>query len=576
MGVFQIRGYQATLSDAVDAAHAKPGVDNVMGVLPTGGGKTVIFTKKIRATPKPSACIAHRGELVSQMSTALAREEVPHKIIGPKSLVKECVAAHMHSVGRSYYDPGALTAAVSVDTLIARSKDRNLLAWAESIGLWVQDECHHVLKSNKWGKACELFPNALGLGVTATPCRADGKGLGRDSDGLFDEMIVGTYMRELIDLGYLTDYRIVSARTQDLNLDGVSKGANGDWTRNGLRKATRKSRLVGDCVDSYLKYASGKRAVVFATDVEGSEEIAQQFRERGVTAAAVSGADTATVRAAALRDFAAGRLKVLINCDLFGEGFDLPAIDVVIMARPTESYSLYCQQFGRALRLLLPREIMARWEEFTPEERKHYIATSAKPVATIIDHVGNVIRHGLPDAEREWSLDGGPESNRRGTPVDAIPLRTCLNEACLNVYERSKVFCPFCGHTPVPAQRNKPEHVEGDLFELEPEVLEQMRRGVFDPKNPFYTPQGIGRAAEIAANKRHALKCKHQEALRASINWWAAIQRQAGVGDRESHKKFWHLFGTDVLSAQNLNAADALMLADRVNKQMIREIKRCG
>lgn len=576
MGAFNARGYQSQLSAAIDAAHAKPHVKNVAAVLATGGGKTVIFSKKIHTANCHSAAIAHRKELVVQMSAALAREEVPHKVIGPKDLVKDCVAAHMEKVGRSYYEPSAKAAAISVDTLVARQNDKVLRAWAESIGLWVQDECHHVLRGNKWGKACDFFPNAKGLGVTATPCRADGKGLGRDADGVFDEMVIGPPMRDLIDLGYLTDYRVISARTQDLNLDNVGRGKNGDYSQPQLKKAARKSRLVGDAVDAYMKHTPNKLAVVFATDLESAADLATKFKGAGVAAAVVSAESTNSERSHALKAFARREIKVLINVDLFGEGFDLPAIEVVIMARPTESFGLYCQQFGRALRLMLSRELQDNWERFTPEERRHYIATSEKPKAVIIDHVGNVIRHGLPDAPRDWTLDGGPESNKRGTAIDAIPLRTCLNETCLNVYERSKIFCPFCGHTPVPSQRSRPEHVEGDLFELDADVLEQMRRGVFDPKKPFYTPQGIGRAGEIAAHKRHKQKCEYQEALRKVIAWWAAIQRDMAVSEREIHRRFWHFFGIDVLSAQNLNAADSLMLLDKVNNQMIRELRKCN
>lgn len=909
MGVFNPRAYQTHLSQAVDAAHAKPGVNNVAAVLATGGGKTVIFSKKIQSAKCDSVAIAHRKELVVQMSAALAREEVPHKVIGPKQLVKDCVAAHMEKVGRSYYEPSAHAAAISVDTLVARKDDRVLRAWAESIGLWVQDECfpagtdiegtpiervrvgmevsayneathslerrrvvrlfknpmpaemvrvqaghhvlectkghpfytqegwknagdltnkdyvltlqgadsgdkrgptlplekngedilqqgvrvgeppakaqeaprgnglqlvrremrskaassgersgllrgvvrqripcqgvlqdhgrdeqetrfrpyaraqphalrrvpgegfqdakgegartryprgqrgariqggrgskgtartprlplrgsgrhgaelsevlhtrrrarteksehrsgwaepwgavsqkigcskgcvfswqrvgsvevykpsdtgrtgdgfvynfeveglhtyvaggvvvhncHHVLRGNKWGTACDFFPNAKGLGVTATPCRADGKGLGRSADGVFDEMVIGPPMRDLINLGYLTDYRVISARTQDLNLENVGKGKNGDYSQPQLKKAARKSRLVGDAVDAYLKYTPGKLAVVFATDLESADDLALKFKGAGVAAAVVSANSTNAERAAATAAFARREIKVLINVDLFGEGYDLPAIEVVIMARPTESFGLYCQQFGRALRLMISRLLMDNWESFTPEERRHYIATSEKPKATIIDHVGNVVRHGLPDAPRAWSLDGGPESNRRGTATDAIPLRTCLNEACLNVYERSKVFCPYCGHTPVPTQRSKPEHVEGDLFELDEETLARMRGEVFDPQKPFYTPQGIGQVAEYAARQRHARKAQAHEALTASIGWWAQIQRDRGIHDRESHKKFWHLFGVDVLTARNKNLSsnDAIMLAEKINQQMVRELSKCS
>ena len=141
----------------------------------------------------------------------------------------------------------------------------------------------------------------------------------------------------------------------------------------------------------------------------------------------------------------------LVNVDLLGEGVDVPAIEVVSMARPTQSYGLYSQQFGRALR---------------PMEGKTH--------AIIIDDVNNVLRHGLPDAPRTWSLDRR-EKRSRGAIDDAIPLRTCLNGACLAVYPRTNRTCPNCGFFSPPTIRSAPEFVDGDLLELDPEALARLR-----------------------------------------------------------------------------------------------------
>ena len=203
--VTHLRPYQAKAKQYIYDAWDQ-GFVNVLAVLPTGAGKTVLFSDIIHDHRGASCAIAHRQELVSQISLALARDKVRHRIIGPKSVVKLCVNLHMLELGASYYDPSSTCAVAGVDTLVRRGDELN--GWLESVTLCVQDEAHHVLESNKWGTAFKMFPNAKGLGVTATPLRADGKGLGRHVDGLFDTMVEGPGMRDLIEMGFLTEYRV--------------------------------------------------------------------------------------------------------------------------------------------------------------------------------------------------------------------------------------------------------------------------------------------------------------------------------------------------------------------------------
>jgi superfamily II DNA or RNA helicase len=168
------RDYQRTvIAQAAEAWAA--GARNVLMVLPTGGGKTVCFANVISSHQGAAVAIAHRAELVSQMSMALAREGVRHRVVGPAALGRSCAALHMAELGRLYVDPGARCAVAGVDTLVRMNPSD---PWLAQVTLWVQDEAHHVLADNKWGDACALLPNAKGLGVTATPTRADGKGLG--------------------------------------------------------------------------------------------------------------------------------------------------------------------------------------------------------------------------------------------------------------------------------------------------------------------------------------------------------------------------------------------------------------
>lgn len=541
----QLRPYQLENKQEVISRWDR-GVKNILSVLPTGAGKTVTFADIVRGHNGASCVIAHRQELVTQISLALARDGVRHRIIGPKKVVKLAVKIHMEELGKSFYDPSSRCAVAGVDTLVLRGDDLN--GWLASVTLWVMDEAHHVLRSNKWGKAVSMFPNAKGLGVTATPIRADGKGLGRHADGVFDTMIVGPSMRDLINMGFLTDYRVF-VPPSDLDLSQVTMSATtGDYNPNKLKTAVRKSHIIGDVVAHYLRLAKGKRGITFATDVETATDIAEQFNIAGVPAAIVSAKTSDNGRVAALRRFKNGELLQLVNVDLFGEGFDLPAIEVVSMARPTQSYSLFAQQFGRALRLM-----------------------EGKLGAIIIDHVGNCLRHGLPDAHREWTLDRR-ERRSKGQPDDVIPTRGCTN--CASLYERIYKACPYCGHVEIPSSRSGPEFVDGDLTELDPATLAAMRGDVakVDMDKEDFRAQCVANHEPVAGQMRrvilHVKRQEAQAALRASIEWWAGYQRAADREDHESYKRFYFMFGVDVLSAQALGTKEALALAERINGKL--------
>lgn len=545
----QLRPYQSKLKADVYAAW-QSGASNVAAVLPTGGGKTILFSDIVREHVGHSVEIAHRQELVSQISLANARYGLTHNIIGPKNVVKWVVQLHMRELGRSFYDPGAHRAVAGVDTLLSRKKD--LEGFCNQVSLWVLDEAHHLLKDNKWGKAAALFPNARGLGVTANTERADGKGLGKHADGLLDVLVEGPGMRDLINDGYLTDYRIF-APPSDLNLEGVEIGSTGDYKPNQLKLRIKKSHVVGDVVQHYLRLAKGKQGITFATDVETATEIAAKFNAAGVVAEVVSAKTPDNIRTEIGKRFERREVQQLVNVDLFGEGYDVPAIEVVSMARPTESFNLFCQQFGRSLRIL-----------------------EGKTGAIIIDHVGNVLRHGLPDAYQEWTLDRREKGKRRKKDADVIPVKSCGK--CTSVYEAIYKACPFCGHVAIPALRSAPEFVDGDLTELDPSTLAKMR-GEVDRINlsaeHIRTRLERGGMPGIAAGgaaKQHRLRQEAQVPLREAIAWWAGHQRNLGHPDSESYKRFWFMFGTDVMTAQTLGRTDAALLAARINKTIGRSV----
>lgn len=575
-----LRRYQQDLQHAANEEWAADPKANVLAVLPTGGGKTVFFGAIVAGHAGPSCCIAHRQELVEQISMALARYGVRHRIIAPSKVIKAICARHVAELGVCYYDPNARAAVAGVDTLVKRADDYK--HWLATVTLWVQDEAHHVLKTNKWGAAAELFVNARGLGVTATPCRADGMGLGRHADGLFDAMVVGPTMRQLIDWGYLTDYRIIGAETH-IDLAQANIGKNGDYVldRGKGKAAVRNSTLVGDVVATYQEYAAGKLGVCFASDVDTAADIAAKFRAAGVPAEMVDGTTPDDLRRSIIAKFRRRELLVLVNVDLFGEGFDLPAIEVVMMARPTVSFSLFAQQFGRALRPMISAEHMRVWDDYTPEQRREIIRQSNKPIAIIIDHVANVIQPqlGLPDARNDWTLDRKEKAPRAGGS-DAMPMSYCTNRKCAKPYERWQSKCPHCGCKPVPAANSSraPKEVDGNMFEFDPALLAAMRgqaAAILESNESFRTKQvqklqGMPNGGILAM--RH-VKDHHEHRVAAlnlleTMAWWAGEWRAKGHDDEEVFKRFWFTFGVDWLSAQGLDRAGMEKLEGRIAEKL--------
>ena len=532
----QLYPHQSELEAAIYQAWEIDAQANIMAVLATGGGKTVIFAKILSKHVGAAVVIAHRQELVEQISLALAREGVRHRLIAPKPVIKRIVSLHMSELGVSYFQPGSLVAVAGVATLKGRTGELN--GWLQQVTLAVMDEGHHVLTANTWGKAFALFPNAKCLLVTATPCRADGKGLGSEFDGIVDVLIEGAGMRWLIDNKYLSDYRIFCPPS-NLNLAEVTIANDGDYNKIKLREAVRESTIMGDVVEHYLRIAPGKLGITFAPGVEIATEIAGKFNQAGVRAEVVSGKTDSRLRADILRRFRNREILMLVNVDLFGEGFDLPGLEVVIFARPTKSFGLYCQQFGRALRKM-----------------------EGKDFAIIIDHVGNVLRHGLPDAEREWSL-ARRDKRTRDPYEDEIPLKVCTNKECLRPYEAVLKECPYCKKVPVPQERGSPEQVDGDLCELSPEALAEMRGAIARVDGPALVPQHLEGYQQQGVRNAHHARQLSQLDLREVIAYWAGMQQ----GDvSEIQKRFFFTFGVDTMTPVAYGKPDANKLRQRIQQ----------
>ena len=546
-----MRPYQQDAIDNVYAEWAR-GKRFVVLVMPTGSGKAACLCEVARLEAERGQRVlitAHRQELITQLSTTLARNGLRHQVIAAATTVKYAVRLHMETVGKCFVDPNARVFVASVQSMKAENV-ANLAAFGDKLTI-IGDEFHHYTKqSQTWGKVFTPLDQAgaRGLGLTATPCRADGRGLSRETDGYGDSMVIGPTMRDLITMGYLSDYRIYCPPS-DLHLERVKTSATtGDYVERDLKAEIQSSHIVGDIVGHYLRIAPGKRGITFTVGVDMAEEVAEQYRARGVPAIAVSGRMSDYDRIQALRDLKSGKILQVVNDSVLTEGTDEPTVEVISFARPTQSYGLYCQMFGRGTRI-------------SPE--------TGKDRAIIIDHVGNVMRHGLPDAPREWSLDR--RERRSSGKSDAQTIRACLNPECGAVYERYLDACPYCG-TPVPppAERSRPEFVDGDLFELDPAILEQMRGAVarVDMTPEAYREQlarqGVPQIGIMANVKRHIERQETIGTLREAMAVWAGYERAAGLSDREIFRKFYIEHGHDWMTAQTLKRDDALGLAERV------------
>lgn len=558
----RLRPYQATLKGEVRAAWAA-GHRNVLMRLDTGGGKTIILSDIVSEHPGASAIIAHRQELVLQLSVALARAGVTHNIVAAKATIQAIIQAHLAECGRSYYSPGARCCVASVDTLI---RAKNLEPWFQQVTLWIVDEGHHVVADNKWATVVAKFthPQCVGLLPTATPQRADGKGLGAHADGVAHVMVQGPPMRWLIDEGYLTDYRMVCVESDLVQmLQEASVGASGDYSAATLRNASQQSHIVGDVVKEYRRWALGRLAICFTSDTQTAADVTQAFRLAGVRAETLTGTTEDGARRQMLRQFAARQIDVLVVVDIVSEGFDLPAVEVASFGRKTESLATYMQQFGRALRPLYA----PGFDLTTREGRLASIAASPKPRALIIDHVNNFLRHGPPDRPRPWSLDG----KGRGGGGDGIPMRVCTS--CWQPYERFHHHCPWCGAEPEPvepAARKSPSMVDGDLAELDQETLDALRGAVqqADMSTDDYTRWLLLR--NVPAISMNVQKARHEERAlaQAQLRWamalWGGARKAEGLNDRQMQKLFFLTFGVDVMSAAALGRAEAEALTERL------------
>ena len=293
MGEIKLFPHQKKLINGVKLSWLN-GNKNVIAVLPTGGGKSYCLAelaKQFQEDNKTCIVLAHRDVLISQLSESLCEMGVTHTFIASKSAVRDITNNQVKRYGHSFYNEKSSIILASVPTLSQRIKKGLLDHLAPLVDYWIQDESHHLLSENIWGKCVAPFINAKGVGFTATPVRADQKCLGHNSHGVFHDIIVGSTMDELIKIGRLSPYRIYTVPSK-LDLTGVNITSGGDYNQTKLAAASDKADITGDAVEHYKRLAYGKQAITFCVNIDHAEHVAKQFNDAGIESVALSSKNT--------------------------------------------------------------------------------------------------------------------------------------------------------------------------------------------------------------------------------------------------------------------------------------------
>lgn len=417
-----LRPYQENLIN--DTREALKRNRSVLLTSPTGSGKTaltVFMMGEAAGRGKRAWFIVHQKELLQQTSGALWHQKLEHGVVA---------AGRVLSTLR--------VQVCSVQSLI------NRLGKLEGPDLIIIDEAHRSAAAS-YQLILEAYPNAVVVGLTATPQRTDGKGL----DNLFSEIVSGPTIRQLIDAGFLCDYEVYAPK---LNFDlSDVKIQMGDYKKDQLEHAIDKPMITGDAVNHYKKLANGKRCVVMCVSINHAEHVKQQYLEQGVPAANIDGKMASAARAQVIEDFKSGKVLVLCNVQLLIEGVDIPNIEVVQWLRPTQSLIVFMQGNGRGLR-----------------------PCDGKEKLIILDHVGNVERHGLPCEDREWTLEG-KKKGKRAKQDDEPDVKIQICHSCYQAFKPGHENCPNCG-APLKKERAQLEVVEGDLHKIDINIVRMKRK----------------------------------------------------------------------------------------------------
>jgi DNA repair protein RadD len=415
-----LRPYQALVIAEFQRC-VERGDRSILLVAPTGSGKTVIGAAIINcaiALGHRVLVIAHRREIITQTRDKLVANGVNPGI----------VLAGFETELRPY----ANVQVAGIQTLHARAIRSNRMPMPAATYLII-DEAHHA-RASSYQKVLDAYPDAVVIGLTATPVRGDGRGLGN----IFETMVEAPQIAELIKQGHLVPTKVYAPVDRD-----VAKGVQtqtGDYVVSALSARMNTDQLVGDVVADWLRHGERRRTVAFAVDVAHSVHIRNAFLEFDVRAEHLDGSTPKTERDAILARLASGETEVVSNCAVLTEGWDMPAVGCLILARPTRQLGLYRQMVGRVLR---------------PAE--------GKIDAIILDHSGAVYRHGLPEDHIEWTLDidrraENPTQARRERGEEP-KLREC--PSCKTVMAAPP--CHACGWMPAPRRGQDRDFADGEL-----------------------------------------------------------------------------------------------------------------
>lgn len=408
-----LREYQ---QDAITLAKnsLREGNKRVVIALATGGGKSAICEAMITgatAKRKRVMFLVNRVQLADQMSAHLSRSRIQHGVI-----------------------QGQNTRAIYHDVVIASIDTIHKRGYPEC-DLILADEAHGAAGSKKYHKLFEHYKSIPIIGVTATPM-AKGLGKAYPWGKLFEDIVCPITIPELIEQGYLVDVDIYAPSEPDLT--GV-KVVAGDYHEGQLGEAVDKPQLIGDIVDQWHKHAYGKQTIAFAVNIPHSKHIVEKFLESNISAVHIDYRMEYEEKTAIIKRFKDGEFMVLSNCALLSEGFDAPATECMILARPTKSLTRYIQMAGRILR-----------------------PSFGKTKAIMLDHSGTALRLGFPTESIEYILDDGKPKQTTGSCKKEEKKPTKC-PSCSYI-KKTGGKCPICGFRPV--KPNEIEHATGDLAQL--------------------------------------------------------------------------------------------------------------
>lgn len=340
------------------------------------------------------------------------------------------------------------------------------------------DEAHHSL-AKTYLRIFGYFSNAYTIGFTATPVLLSGRGLGN----YYEDLIIGKSVQWLIDNKRLAPFDYYSKNMLD---EGKLKNTRGDFSHKSIDEAS-KGIIYGDVIEHYRELANNTKTIVYTHSVQASKNIAEAFRNAGYKSQSVDGTTPKEIRNKAMEDFRSGEVTILVNAELYGEGVDVPDCETVILLRPTASLTLYIQQSMRSMR-------------YQPNKK-----------ATIIDHVANYTRHGIPTTEHEWTLEDRTSKGSGNQTANTIPLKECTN--CFGVVESKETICPLCGHE-FEVEINELETVDTKLekidelsFKTDYEKIKWASKKVSD----LETIEDYVKYAEAKGYKKSWIKFQHPE-----------------------------------------------------------------